>query len=117
MKHHRIFRMAASVIWAGMLLSQTPPDNTKTNKGDTVTADKQKMNADDRKITQDIRKAVMADKGLSTYAHNVKIITMNGMVTLKGPVHSDEEKKTIAAKAAEVAGGPDKVTDQMTVKP
>jgi osmotically-inducible protein OsmY len=100
-----------------VLLSQTPPDNTKANKGDTVSADKQKMNADDRKITQDIRKAMMADKELSTYAHNVKIITMNGMVTLKGPVRSVEEKNTIAAKAAEVAGGADKVTDQITVKP
>lgn len=101
--------------------AQTPPDNTKMNKGDgskgAVTADQQKMNASDRTLTQKIRKAVMADKSLSTYAHNVKIISQNGMVTLKGPVRSDDEKKTVVAKAVEVAGGADKVTDQLTVKP
>jgi hyperosmotically inducible periplasmic protein len=58
----------------------------------------------------------MEDKSLSTYAHNVKIITQNGMVTLKGPVRSEDEKKAIEAKAAEVAGG-DKVTNEMDIKP
>jgi len=58
----------------------------------------------------------MEDKSLSTYAHNVKVITQNGMVTLKGPVRSEEEKRAIEAKAAEVAGG-DKVTSEMDVKP
>jgi hyperosmotically inducible periplasmic protein len=57
-----------------------------------------KMNAADRTLTQKIRKSVMADKSLSTYAHNVKIISQDGMVTLKGPVRSDDEKKTIVAK-------------------
>jgi osmotically-inducible protein OsmY len=56
------------------------------------------------------------DKGLSTYAHNVKIITVNGQVTLKGPVKSEEEKQTIASKAAEVAGSPDKVNNQLSIK-
>jgi hyperosmotically inducible periplasmic protein len=101
--------------------AQTPPDNTKTNRGDAskaaVTADQQKMNASDRTLTQNIRKSVMADKSLSTYAHNVKIITQNGIVTLKGPVRSEDEKKTIVAKAVEAAGGVEKVTDQLTVKP
>ncbi len=46
----------------------------------------------------------------------MKIISQNGSVTLKGPVRSDDEKKTIVAKAAEIAGGPDKVTDELTVK-
>jgi len=104
---------------AGIALSQTQPDNTKSNKGDAengaVTADQQKMNAADRALTQKIRKAVMADKSLSTYAHNVKIISQNGMVTLKGPVRSDDEKKSIVGKAVEVAGSPDKVSDQMSV--
>src|SRR4051794_20377725 len=66
------------------------PDNTKTNQRDrnnaASTADKQKDNASDRKLTQDIRRAVVDDKSLSTYAHNVKIVTEGGMVTLKGPV-------------------------------
>lgn len=98
----------------------TPADNTKVNQRDQnaneSTADQQKNNRSDRDLTQQIRKAIMSDKSLSTYAHNVKIITQNGMVTLKGPVRSEEEKKAIEAKAAEVAG-PDKVTDQLDVKP
>ena len=58
----------------------------------------------------------MADKSLSTYGHNVKIIAQNGSVTLKGPVHSEEEKQTIESKAAEVVGGADKVSNQLSVK-
>ena len=53
---------------------------------------------------------------LSTYAHNVKIITQNGQVTLKGPVRSEDEKKAIEAKAAEVAGE-NKVSSELNVKP
>jgi hyperosmotically inducible periplasmic protein len=64
------------------------PDNTAVNKRDQnpgeATADQQKMNAADRALTAKIRKAVIADKSLSTYAHNVKIISQNGTVTLKG---------------------------------
>jgi hypothetical protein len=97
----------------------TPADNTKLNERDRnanePTADRQKDNRSDREITQQVRKAIVKDKSLSTYAHNVKVITQNGMVTLKGPVRSEEEKKAIEAKAAEVAGQ-DKVTNQLDVK-
>jgi hyperosmotically inducible periplasmic protein len=55
-------------------------------------------------MTRDIRRAIMSDKQLSTYAHNVKIITQQGQVTLKGPVRSDDEKRAIEAKATEIAG-------------
>ena len=86
----------------------TRPDNTKTNERDlnkaNPTADQQKSNPADMKITQDIRRSIVKDKGLSTYAHNVKIITQNGNVTLRGPVRSEEEKSAIEAKATEVAG-------------
>ena|SRR5947209_19835420 len=96
------------------------PDNTKVNQRDRNanerTADQQKENRSDRDITQQIRRAIVQDKDLSTYAHNVKIITQDGMVTLKGPVRSEEEKKAIESKAAEVAGG-DKITSQLEVKP
>ena len=99
----------------------TKPDNTSVNKRDRnpgeATADQQKTNAADRALTAKIRKAVIADKSLSTYAHNVKIISQNGTVTLKGPVHSDDEVTSIMAKATEVAGSPDKVVNQMSVKP
>jgi len=109
--------MACSLAFTGQVFAQQP-DNTKANKNDTATtADQQKNNVSDRELTQKIRKAVMADKTLSTYAHNVKIISQNGTVTLKGPVKSEDEKKTIMAKAVEVAGSADKVTDQITVKP
>jgi hyperosmotically inducible protein len=95
-------------------------DNSKVNQRDRnanePTADQQQSNRSDQDTTQQIRKAIMEDKSLSTYAHNVKVITQNGMVTLKGPVRSDEEKRAIEAKAAEIAGG-DKVTNEMDVKP
>ena len=86
-----------------------PPasDNTKVNKRDRnkneATADQAKNNTSDRDTMQKIRKSVMDDKALSTYAHNVKIISQGGKVTLKGPVRSEEEKRTIEQKAAEVA--------------
>jgi hyperosmotically inducible periplasmic protein len=95
-------------------------DNTKVNQRDNdkaePTADQQKENQSDRELARQIRKSIIQDKSLSTYAHNVKIIAQNGMVTLKGPVRSDEEKTTVEAKAAEVAGA-DKVASQLEVKP
>jgi hyperosmotically inducible protein len=97
------------------------PDNTKLNKRDRdaseATADQQKMNPTDRELTRKIRRAVMADKSLSTYAHNVKIISQDGHVTVKGPVRSEDEKISILSKATAEAGGSDKVTDQLSVKP
>lgn len=94
-------------------------DNTKVNKRDRSksepTADQGKNNTSDREIMRKIRRAVVEDKSLSTYGHNVKIIAQNGKVTLKGPVHTADEKKTIEAKAAEVAGDGN-VTSQITVK-
>ena len=108
---------------ASLLLAQTPqtpPDNTKVNTRDrakgAVTADQQKENAGDRELTQKIRRSLMQDKALSTYAHNVKIVAQDGQVTLKGPVRSEEEKKTVEAKATEVAGA-GKVTNQMSIAP
>jgi hyperosmotically inducible periplasmic protein len=101
---------------------QAPPaaDNTKTNERDRSanepTADQQKENGSDRDITQQIRQSIMKDKSLSTYAHNIKVITQHGQVTLKGPVRSADEKQAIEAKAAEVAGV-DKVTSELNVKP
>jgi osmotically-inducible protein OsmY len=67
-------------------------------------------------MTQQIRRAVMQDKSLSTEAHNVKIITQNGTVTLRGEVKSEDEKRAIKQHAAEVAGDAGKVNDELTVK-
>lgn len=101
--------------------STEKPDNTKVNKRDrnsgAATADQQKENSTDRELTRSIRRAITKDKSLSTYAHNVKIISQNGTVTLKGPVRSEDEKKTIVAKAVSVVGSPEKVNDQISVKP
>ena len=97
------------------------PDNSAVNKRDrdpgAVTADQQKMNPADQKLTAQIRKSIMADKTLSTYAHNIKIISQDGVVTLKGPVRSGDEVTSVVAKATEVAGGSDKVVNQLEVAP
>jgi osmotically-inducible protein OsmY len=95
------------------------PDNTRTNRADRAaggpTAEQAKDNRSDREIMQKIRKDIVSDKSLSTYAHNVKVIADHGKVTLKGPVHTDDERKTIEAKATAVVGA-DNVTNDITVK-
>jgi hyperosmotically inducible periplasmic protein len=117
----------ASLLFAGSLLAgpvqqdqQPAPDNSKTNQGDAdksaMTAQQQKMTPADRETTKQIRSSLIKDKSLSTYAHNIKIITRDGKVTLKGPVRSEDEKSTIAAKAAAIAGA-DNVNDELTVAP
>ena len=90
--------------------------NKRDRNAGEVTADQQKVNATDQDLTKRIRQSIMSDKSLSTYAHNIKIISQNGTVTLKGPVKSDDEKKAVMAKAVAVAGSADKVTDQISVK-
>jgi hyperosmotically inducible protein len=111
----------AGAVYAQSTDTKPKPDNTAVNKRDRnpdeATADQQKMNEADRALTARIREAVMADKNLSTYAHNVKIISQDGTVTLKGPVRSDDEVKSIMAKAIEGTGSADKVINQMSVKP
>jgi len=91
------------------------PDNTKVNKQNGPTADQATNARTDRELMQNIRKSLVDDKSLSTYAHNVKIIARNGKVTLKGPVTSEEEKRTVEQKAAEVAGAGN-VTNDITIK-
>jgi len=98
-------------------VQQAAPDNTKKNQDQaSPTADQQKMNPADRAITQKIRKAIHADNSLSTYAHNIKIITQDGKVTLRGPVRSETEKSNLEAKAVSVAGQ-DNVIDQLEIAP
>jgi osmotically-inducible protein OsmY len=84
------------------------PDNSGRNVRDrneaTKTPGDQSENEADRTITQNIRKAITADDSLSTNAKNVKIITNDGTVTLRGPVKSEKERADIEAKAKQVAG-------------
>jgi osmotically-inducible protein OsmY len=95
------------------------PDNTSNNKQQTqpgsTTADKQKETPEDRDLAQKIRKSIVDDNSLSTYAHNVKVIVRDGNVVLKGPVQSEDEKKSVGAKAEEIAGA-GKVKNLITVK-
>jgi osmotically-inducible protein OsmY len=105
---------------AGLYAQQSPAaDNTKANKRDRskaeATADQGKNNTTDRELMRKVRRALMEDKSLSTYAHNVKVIAQNGKVTLKGPVHSEEEKRVVEQKATEVAGEGN-VTSEITIK-
>lgn len=101
---------------SGSAAQATQPDNTGQNKQQQLTADQQSNNAADLDMAKNVRHALMQDKSLSTYAHNVKVIAQNGKVTLKGPVKSDDEKQAIEAKATEVAG-PGNVVDELTVAP
>lgn len=100
----------------------TAPDNTGSNAASTNSsmsssvADGQSNLSSDLKITQRIRKSVMADKSLSTYAHNVKIVSVNGAVTLNGVVKDAHEKSVIQAKARAVAGKAN-VTNDLTIAP
>ena len=93
-------------------------DNTAKNKrdasGETQTSGDQSNSSEDTKITADIRRAVVAEKSLSMTAKNVKIITVNGVVTLRGPVNTAEEKATIA-KLAQSAAGKAKIDNQLEV--
>ena len=122
--HQHMLKRIAGTIALSLVVSTVafaqPPDNSKVNKRDRAkdapTADQQKENATDRTLAQKIRRSLVQDKSLSTYAHNVKVIAMGGNVTLKGPVHSEEERKTVEAKAVEVAGT-GHVSNEMSVAP
>jgi osmotically-inducible protein OsmY len=99
--------------------AQTAPDNTGQNVRDrggaTRTPGDQSESKADLTLTQRIRKALMADKSLSTTAKNIKIITVNGLVTLRGPVKNPQEREKIVAKAQNMAGA-DKVENQLEIK-
>ena len=83
-------------------------DNTEQNVRDRDSATKtpfdQSENEGDLQITKKIRQNIMADEALSTNAKNIKIITINGVVTLRGPVASSSEKAAIAKKISNVQG-------------
>jgi osmotically-inducible protein OsmY len=96
------------------------PDNTGRNVRDrddmTVTSEDQSEKPADRELTQKIRRAIVEDDALSTSAHNVKIITVDGVVTLRGPVKTAKERSEIGAKAVKIAGA-GKVKNQLETAP
>jgi hyperosmotically inducible periplasmic protein len=105
-------------VWS-VACSQSP-DNTETNRPgktpDATRADQQGQTAADRELTRKIRKAIVGNNSLSTYAHNIKIISRDGVVTLKGPVRTEDEKKTIYSAASEIAGASN-LKDELNVQP
>jgi hyperosmotically inducible periplasmic protein len=98
---------------------RTKPDNAAINErdrsGETETSGDQSNSPADLKVTQAIRQALMKDSELSTTAKNIKIITNNGQVTLRGPVKNAQEKAKIGQLARSAAGGA-KIDDQLDVK-
>jgi hyperosmotically inducible periplasmic protein len=111
--------LMSGIAIAGQDPQAAAPDNTKVNKADRdnakPTADQAKNKLSDRELMRQIRRDVVKDKTLSTYGHNVKIISQNGKVTLRGPVHSEDEKTAIREHARHIAGE-ENVTDELTVK-
>jgi lipid-binding SYLF domain-containing protein len=107
---------------AGETSSNNPgsgADKTTNNQPDQAsasTADQQGDGKRDLELTASIRRSIVADNSLSTYAHNVKIVVQNGVATLKGPVRTAEEKAAIEAQAAAVVGQ-DHVVNQIEIVP
>jgi hyperosmotically inducible protein len=123
-------RIALTLVLGSALLSFGPvamaqnasavaPDNSAVNVRDrnqnAMTADQQANAKTDVELTREIRRSVVKDQSLSMMAHNVKIVTANGNVTLRGPVKTEDEKNEIASKAQAIAGA-DKVDNQLEVK-
>jgi len=95
------------------------PDNTATNErdrsGETQTSGDQSNSSADLKITQAVRQALMKDSELSMTAKNIKVITTNGQVTLRGPVKTAQEKTKINQLASSAAGGA-RIDNQLDVE-
>jgi hyperosmotically inducible periplasmic protein len=101
--------VGAFLVPVGSSFAQSPaPDNSAVNQRDsgnqTLTPIDQSNKPEDLKMTREIRRALVKDHQLSMDAKNVKIITIDGAVTLRGPVKTEQEKADIAAKAAQLAG-------------
>ena len=98
---------------------KTKSDNTAVNErdrsGETKTSGDQSNSPADLKTTQAIRQALMKDGELSTTAKNIKVITANGHVTLRGPVKTAQEKAKIDQLAKSAAGGA-KINNELDVK-
>jgi hyperosmotically inducible protein len=114
-------RCVLVLVLGAVLAAAQAPDNSKTNQRDrydrSATADQQqKMSKADTDLVRKIRQSVIADKTLSTYAHNVKIVAQDGQVTLRGPVRNDAERDSLQQKAATIAGA-DKIVNQLEVAP
>ena len=120
MKHITISVLCLSVFTLSAIAQESPAsDNTRKNErdrsGETQTSGDQSNSSQDTQITAAVRRAVVKDNSLSTTAKNVKIITANGTITLRGPVKNDAEKTKIA-ELAQSAAGSAKIDNQLEVK-
>src|ERR1700730_6791199 len=112
--------LCVSVFTLAAIAQDTPAaDNTKNNQrdrsGETQTYGAQPNTSQDVQFTAAIRRAVVMDHSLSMTAKNAKIITSNGMITLRGPVKSDAEKAKIVELARSAVGNA-KIDNQLEVK-
>ena len=120
MKQITISICCLSLFTLSALAQDTPAaDNTSKNQrdrsGETRTSGDQSNSSEDVKITAAIRRAVVKDHSLSATAKNVKIVTADGTVTLRGPVKNEAEKTKIAELAQSAAGNA-KIDNQLEVK-
>jgi osmotically-inducible protein OsmY len=120
MKKITISLFCLSLFTLSALAQDTPAaDNTSKNQrdrsGETRTSGDQSNSSEDVKITATIRRAIVKDHSLSSTAKNVKIITADGTVTLRGPVKNEAEKTKIAELAQSSAGNA-KIDNQLEVK-
>jgi hyperosmotically inducible periplasmic protein len=109
MKQITLSLLCVCVFTLAAIAQDTPAaDNTKKNERDrsaeTKTSGDQSNSREDVEVTAAVRRAVVGDHSLSMTAKNVKIITANGIITLRGPVKSDAEKAKIAQLAQSAAG-------------
>jgi hyperosmotically inducible protein len=119
MKRTTLSLICMSTLALSAVAQETKPDNTGKNErdrsGETKTSGDQSNSSQDIKITGDVRRAIVKDNSLTSTAKNVKVITAGGVVTLRGPVNSAEEKSKIEQLATAAAGGA-KVDNQLEVK-
>jgi osmotically-inducible protein OsmY len=108
--------VAMPIMWHQSTKHLAPADARTTVEQTGATADQRKMSPSDRVLTQEIRKAIHHDNSLSNYGQNIKIFMQNGKATLRGPVRSEEEKRNLEAKAANVTGQGN-VSNQLEVAP
>ena len=109
--------LLSAVIASSSWSQDANADNTGNNARDddqSVTATDQSNDPADIKMTADIRKMVVGDGSLSMMAKNVKIVTIGGVVTLRGPVETEKEKVTIESHAKHV--GAKKITNELEIK-
>ncbi len=118
MRIKMVLTMLAVLLSSTLVFAKNEKDNTEVNSRDrntnALTAGQQSLNTTDTEITRRIREEVMSQSDLSVYAQNVKIITVDGKVTLKGPVRSADEQKKILQYAYAVAK-PENVVNQMNI--